>query len=115
MEEMVRSIVKETIAELVDQGFLKRSDRAVCQEIGARLEEYYRTEKPSQRQSDMEAALETIRSDPYFNIIPLYFKDDDTLENIAWSMKTEVSTVSRNKKRLCLALDAALRELRGKN
>ena len=48
----------------------------------------------------IEEALEEIRDDPYYDIIPMYYFEDETRENIALTLETTVRTVARNKRRL---------------
>ena len=48
----------------------------------------------------IEEALEEIRDDPYYDIIPMYYFEGETRENIALTLETTVRTVARNKRRL---------------
>ena len=54
--------------------------------------------------SVLKAALEAIEGDPYAKIIPLYFDYDYKIEELAEQFDCEISTISRNKKRLSLAI-----------
>lgn len=58
--------------------------------------------------SRVEAALKEIQTDPYYEIIPRFYFNNETRENIALSMGSTVRTVARNKKRLVSVLKAKL-------
>ena len=96
--ELIQKIVKATIAELKKSGMLKSSDDIAYREISDVLRSFYHGD----RQPKVRQALQTIEDDPYFEIIPLYFQQHQTIEKIAEILDVEVSTVTRNKKRLCL-------------
>ena len=85
----VKSIVIETIAELKRSGMLKDNS---YEEISKKLKDGKKVD------------LTRIKDDPYFDIIQLYFRDGCTNEKIAELLGVDVSTVTRNKKRLCLML-----------
>lgn len=48
----------------------------------------------------IDEALEDIQADPYYRIIPLFYFDGETRENIASMLASTVRTVGRNKRRL---------------
>lgn len=100
MNELIKEVVRETIAELKRSGMLKNQNEVAYSEISATLRAFYRADKPQ----NIKAALKEIESDPYYEIIPLYFQQDFTNEKIAEILDVEISTVVRNKKRLCLAI-----------
>ena len=100
-EETVKEIVKTTVRELRKNGLLKRGDDVAYSEISERLFEYYQN---PERDSEMAEALERIKSDYYFEIIPKYYSEKYTIDWIAEEFQCEISTVTRNKKRLCLRL-----------
>mgnify|MGYP003465036329 CR=1 FL=1 len=56
----------------------------------------------------LKTALEVFRNDMYIDIINLYYRDGETIERIAEELDVDISTVTRNKKRLCLSLYNAL-------
>lgn len=101
IRELVAGAVKETIQELRRNGLLKRSDDVAYAEISERLFEYYRN--PA-RDEAMKTALEKIKVDYYYNIIPQYYRNKMTIDWIAEDYHCEISTIARNKKRLCLRL-----------
>lgn len=101
IRNIVRETVTDTVRELRKNGLLKRSDDVAYNEIGARLYEYYRS--PS-KDPEMGMALEKIKDDYYFPILPRYYEEKASYDWIAERFGCEISTVTRNKKRLCLKL-----------
>lgn len=96
----VKKIVKATIKELRRDGLLKDWRAQAYQDIGERLYRYY----GGAEDADLQAALDDLRSDYYFRVIPLYYGERWTIEALAEQMHVEVSTITRNKRRLCLAI-----------
>lgn len=104
-EEEVRKIieltVQRTIKEYKRYGILKESDNAVYADASEILASYY---KQGKTEASVTYAIQGQRFDPYFRIIPMYFEEGYTLEQVAEELGVDVSTVVRNKKRLCLAI-----------
>ena len=100
-EKEVQNIVKATINELRKGGYLKRSDDIAYSEISARLFDYFRNPV---NDPDIGNALERIKGDRYFKIITMYYRDRYTIDWIAEDFNCEISTITRNKKRLCLRI-----------
>lgn len=100
-EKEVRDIVKATIRELKKGGYLKRSDDIAYSEISARLFEYFRHPDSD---PDIAQALERVKGDQYYKIITMYYRDRYTIDWIAEDFNCEISTITRNKKRLCLRI-----------
>ena len=104
-EKLIKLIVKETIEELKRSGILKSFNELAYSEITAILKAYY---DEGETDSVITMALNDIESDPYYKIIPLYFRYNYTIEKIAEVFEVEISTITRNKKRLCLAIYNAI-------
>lgn len=100
-EKTVIMIVKETVRELRKTGYLKRSDDIAYSEISSRLFEYF---KNPDSDPEVGKALESVKGDQYYNIIPRYYCDRLTIDWIAEEFHCEISTITRNKKRLCLKI-----------
>lgn len=96
----VRKIVKATIRELRRDGLLKDLKTTAYQETAERLSRYY----AGTEDAELAVALDGLRADYYFRILPLYYERRMTIEQIAERMNVEVSTIVRNKRRLCLML-----------
>jgi DNA-directed RNA polymerase specialized sigma subunit len=92
--------VHKAICELKAAGFLKDVRQIVHKEISGRLRNYYKgAEDPK-----LEEAIEQLKDDDYFDIIPLYYCTGNTIEHIASGYDVDVSTITRNKKRLCFEI-----------
>lgn len=93
--------VKKTIKEYKRNGILKESDSAVYADASEIISSYY---KQGKKEASVTYAIQNQRFDPYFRIIAMYFDEGRTVEKIAEELGVDVSTVVRNKKRLCLAI-----------
>jgi len=101
INDLVRRTVKETVMELRKHGLLKRADDVAYSEISNRLYEFYENPDLDRKLGE---ALDKIRGDYYFDIIPQYYRHKVTIDWIAEGYHCETSTITRNKKRLCLRL-----------
>lgn len=99
-KDEVQEIVKETVKELRREGLIHDEFKQIARSTGQKLKDYY-TGKPDERLAE---ALDRLRNDMYFDIIPMYYHNRYTLENISERLYTDISTVSRNKKRLLIEL-----------
>lgn len=96
----IKEVVTATVKELKRAGLLQDYKTIAYAEISERLYRYYGGEDDK----EISAALDDLRSDYYFRILPLYYGKSMTIEGIAERMSVETSTIVRNKKRLCLAI-----------
>lgn len=97
--EFVQEIIRMTIAELQRAGMLKDTRDASYAEANDLLKRYY---SRGEKDADVAAALARLDGDPYQKIIPLYYGYGYTIDEIAEDFGVETSTISRNKKRLCI-------------
>lgn len=104
-KDLIKAIVRETIEELKRSGILKSFNELAYAEVTSVLTSYY---KDGQTDTIVRNALKELESDIYYKIIPLYFDYNYTIEKIAEVFDVEVSTIRRNKKRLCLAIYDAI-------
>ena len=93
--------VEKTVNEYKRQGLLKDFGDVTYGDACEVLSDYYNKEKAN---PTITYAIQTQRFDPYYRIIPRYFEDQATIEQIADEMGVDISTIVRNKKRLCLAI-----------
>ena len=91
--------IEKAIKEFKKQGILRDVSEVAYSEVSKELYRYYDN---VEAQMDIKKALEDLRHDPYIDIIRLYYSEKITIENIAEVLGVDVSTVVRNKKRLCL-------------
>ena len=102
--EQIKQIVKETVSELKRQGMLQNDINVKYKEASDILKQYYLAEETEPGfMPQVGEALCALTKDPYYSIIPLYYCHLYTIERIAELLEVEVSTVTRNKKRLCIA------------
>lgn len=104
-EERIKEIVKDTVLEMRRNGLLRRADDVAYSEISSQLFEYY---KDPDAYPELQPILEIIKGDMYFDILPFYYRERYTIDVIAEVFGCEISTVTRNKKRLCLKVYNAL-------
>lgn len=65
--------------------------------LSSKLYAYY---SEGEKNTHIKAALKEIATAPYFSIIPMYYKDGETLEAIAEILAVDISTITRNKNKL---------------
>lgn len=100
-EKDIEKVLNICIKTMKKQHLLRRTGDAIYDDMGKRLYSYY---KNGEKDRKIKRALEDFKDDLYINVIPLYYKDGYTIENIADMMNIDTSTVVRNKKRLCLSI-----------
>lgn len=106
LQEVISCTIRETIAELKKTGFLRRDDKEAYKTVDKKLKAFFEAKLNGEEPDpDMIRALVYIIDDPYFPVIRLYYQEHKTIEAIAEIYNVEVSTITRNKKRLCLMID----------
>jgi DNA-directed RNA polymerase specialized sigma subunit len=105
-KEIIEETVNETVLKLKMAGLLKENRRTAIEKLEELLKNYPKftkikgkpdTEKLVER---VQEALMRISSDPYFEVIELFYFEGYTREYIAHRFDTTVTTISRNKTRL---------------
>ena len=99
IKEYIDYTIKQTVHELKRSGALRANDSLGYGEVSRALYDYYRSGEDN---ADIKQALDAISLDEYARIIPLYYGDGMTIDTIAAELGVDVSTIVRNKKRLCL-------------
>ena len=97
----VRLVIQETINELRKTGMLRQPDSAETKKL---LQGYYDGTLSEDTQKKLEVVLESLRHDRYYKIIPLYYEKGLIIEDIAYTLAVDTSTIVRNKKRLLEAI-----------
>ena len=110
IDEAIREVIDETVNATVLKmkmvGLVKDNTKTAFQKTEEILRNYPTFKKIKDQPytvklvKQIEEALEEIREDPYYDIIPMYYFEDETRENIALALETTVRTVARNKRRL---------------
>lgn len=101
-DEYIRKVVAETVLQIKRQDMWGDWKTLAYKEMSERLFTFYRSK--SVNDPVLKDALGDIMYDQYFIIIPLFYRDNITLEAIAEDIKVDYTTIARNKKRLVLQL-----------
>lgn len=109
LHNVVDLTVARTIERLKKEGFISGGD-ADYRRTGDILKRYYAGEPIGEglTKQRISYAIASIQSDAYYEIIPLYYGDGASMERVAEYFGCDVTTVSRNKKRLVIAIANAL-------
>lgn len=100
-KELIRTTIQETVLELKKAGLLKSVSDQAYREASEMLRKYYRE---GEDDPGIKLEIEKLKDDKYIKVIPLYYAMGYTIEEIAEDYGVEVSTISRNKKRLSLRI-----------
>lgn len=99
-DEEIKKVVRMTVKAMKKEGMTKEFSDVMFEEMSKKLF-YHFNEGYSE---DIAKALNDIKTDIYYSIIPMYYGKRMTHETIAEKMGVEVSTITRNKKRLCIEI-----------
>ena len=99
-KEEIREVVEMTVKAMKKQGMTKIYGEIMYREMARKLYGHFNDEYSEK----VARAMEEIKTDPYYSIIPMYYGKRMTHEQIAEKMSVEVSTITRNKKRLCIEI-----------
>ena len=105
MEKTATKAAEATIEKLMAKGLIRIDHRSAIDKtinILYKYEQLKLSDQPStlKRVAQVDVALEQIRDDPFYAIIPLYYFEKETRENIAEYFNVSEKTVTRNRKRL---------------
>lgn len=106
IEAIIKQTAITTIEELKAAGAIDQGGM-IYRDVEKLLRDYYKNDAEN---AGLEKALKQIRTDAYFDIIPLYYYSDNTIEHIASLYDVDNSTITRNKKRLCFKIFKLLEE-----
>lgn len=105
IDKSVRKAVKESWKEFKDRGALKSQTEIIYKDMSKLLRCYYRDiDDSGSGDSKVKNALDQIKDDRFYIIIPAYYRDGYTLEELAVKLHCDISTITRNKKRLCVEI-----------
>lgn len=105
--EEIREIVKMTIEELLNDNALTDPFPRIKQIVEHKLRLFFNTNKDG---TNIGYVLNQLSDDEYIDIIFLYYRDNKTLNFIAEYFDRDITTISRNKKRLILSIYTILKE-----
>lgn len=113
IKQIIDETVNATVLKLKITGLMKDDRKNAYQKTEELLRNYpafQRSDQPyTQKLVKMiDAALEAINDDLYYDIIPMAYFQNETRENMAEYFDTSVTTISRNKNRLVNKLKVEL-------
>lgn len=107
ISEIIQATVDQTILKLKMTGLMKDSQQTAFQKTEYVLRNYnnfkkaYSEDNTARKFIDLvNAALEELESDPYYEVIPMTYFHNRTREEVAEYFDTTVTTISRHKTRL---------------
>ena len=111
--KIIEDTVNETILRLKASGIIRDTEKTPQQKTEELLKNYNAFSLSGEPAAEkmilqIEAALHMISEDPYYSVITMYYFEGLTREDIADTLNTSVTTVSRNKTRLIKRLSAVL-------
>lgn len=100
IERIVRKVIKELQAGDFKVNY--KPDPGETEELLRSYGIYSRSNNPDLLRlvGEIDAALETISDDPYYEIIPMCYFSGESREAMAEYFETSTTTISRQKKRL---------------
>ena len=101
IKQYIDLAVAKSVEAYKKSGILNQSKSAAYNDASEILKSYFRDGK---KDATVTYALQAQRFDPYFRIIRMYYEEGMTNEDIAGELEVDVSTVVRNKQRLCLLI-----------
>lgn len=105
IQQIINDTVNSTVLKLKMAGLMKDDRKTAYEKTEELLRNYNAFKKSDQPYTiklvkKINDALDTIIDDPYYDIIPMYYFENETREIMAEYFDTTVTTISRNKTRL---------------
>ena len=105
IKQIINDTVNATVLKLKMAGLMKDDRKTAYQKTEELLRNYITFKKSDQPYTEklvkkIDAALDDIKSDPYYELVPMIYFEGSTREDCAEYFDTTVTTVSRNKVRL---------------
>lgn len=113
IEQIINDTVNATVLKLKMAGLMKDNRKTAYQKTEELLRNYNTFKESDQPYTQklvakIDNALQSIKDDIYYDVIPLIYFEDETRENVADHFRTTVTTISRNKVRLVNKLKVVL-------
>lgn len=111
IEALIDKSVRKAFKELRDKGVLKNQTDLIYKDMSKLLRCYFRdVDDSGSGDPKIENALSQLENDRFFAIIPQYYQQGYTLEELALMQHCDISTITRNKKRLCFEIYELMEE-----
>ena len=115
IEKMIDKMVNETVIKLKMAGLMKDNRKTATEKLEELLRNFPtfkavsdRREETAKLVTQVEQALATIKNDPYYECIEMFYFENQTRDAIAAYFRTTPTTISRNKTRLLKELTPRL-------
>ena len=113
IEEIIEQAVERTVTRLMSDGVIRTDRKSVAQktiDLLERYEQFKLSDQPYTRKvvAQIDSALSMIRSDTYYQIIPMYYFEHLTIFEISEYFHVSEKTITRNRKRLIRQLSSVL-------
>ena len=113
IQQIINDTVNSVILKLKMAGLMKDNRKTAYEKTEELLRNYNAFKKSDQPYTiklvkKIHAALDMITNDVYYDIIPMYYFENESREVIAEYYDTTVTTISRNKTRLINKLKVQL-------
>ena len=105
-KQQIEEVVNITVLKLKMAGLMRDDRKSAFQKTEALLRNYNTFKNVKDRKSTkhlckkIEIALEEIKDDIYYEIIPMIYFENRTREDIAEHFNTSTKTITRNKNKL---------------
>lgn len=114
IRQVISDTVNETVLKMKMAGLMKDNRKSATEKLEELLRNYPTFKKISDKEytvklvQKVDEAMETIAGDPYYDVIRLFYFEDQTRESIALDYGCTETTISRNKTRLLNRLKTIL-------
>ena len=114
IRQVISDTVNETVLKMKMAGLMKDNRKSETEKLEELLRNYPTFKKINDKEytvklvQKVDEAMETIAADPYYDVIRLFYFEDQTRESIALDYGCTETTISRNKTRLLNKLKTIL-------
>lgn len=114
VRKIISDTVNETVLKMKMAGLMKDNRKSATEKLEELLRNYPTFKKISDKDytvklvQKVDEAMQTIAGDPYYDVIRLFYFEDQTRESIALDYGCTETTISRNKTRLLNRLKTIL-------
>lgn len=114
VRQIISDTVNETVLKMKMAGLIKDNRKSATEKLEELLRNYPTFKKISDKEytvklvKKVDEAMQTIAGDPYYDVIRLFYFEDQTRESIALDYGCTETTISRNKTRLLNRLKTIL-------
>lgn len=114
IRQVISDTVNETVLKMKMAGLMKDNRKSATEKLEELLRNYPTFKRIDDKEytvklvQKVDEAMQTIASDPYYDVIRLFYFEDQTRESIALDYGCTETTISRNKTRLLNRLKTIL-------